>query len=715
MAATRDDLGGRAPRARGGRLQWTLARLRAMSAREVGFRLRRQFQGRAERAGFGLARPPEPVGVSGPAWVPALPRGFDRQRYTRAADRILAGRFDVFALEGARLGFPPRWNRDPKTGIEAPLEFGFGLDYRDAARVGDIKYLWELNRHLELVTLAQAWHLSADERYAHGARALIDSWLEQCPYPCGVNWCASLEHAIRLVNWSFAWHLLGAEGSRLFAGEDGVAFRGRWLEAIYRHCHFIAGHFSRHSSANNHLLGEATGLFIASLTWPLWAESRGWRTRARAELRREALLQTFPDGVNKEQAIWYHHYVADMLTVAGLHARANGCDFGPEYWRALESMLDFLASIMDVDGGVPAIGDADEGVLVRLAAPRSAGRPPGTLAAAAAAAREGEWCGVYRSLLATGAVLFERADFRRKAGGYDDKTRWLLGDTAAARFESLAVPDARLPVRRSFPLGGYYVLGDEFETEAEVRIVADAGPLGYLSIAAHSHADALAFTLTIGGRPFLIDPGTYAYHADRAWRHYFRGTSAHNTVTVDGEDQSLFAGPFLWRRHGDATVDEFVCAPDLQRLVAHHAGYRRLADPLVHRRTWRYRPAPVSSPAPPSSPSWATLAVIDELLCRGPHAIEILWHFAPECQLVCEGRRVVAERDGARLTLEAPADLSVQLVRAREGERPLGWVSSGFDLKVPATTVVFAGDIRGNTRLQSRLSIRRRRPCPAGV
>ncbi|MGH8298407.1 MAG: alginate lyase family protein [Steroidobacteraceae bacterium] len=685
MAASRADIDGTPSFAPGReRLQWTLSRLRAMSAGEVGFRLRRKVQGSAERAGIGLAHPPEPAGICGPAWVSPFPCGFETRRYTLAADRILCGRFDVFALEDATLGFPPRWNVDPKTGIEAPLEFGLELDHRDAARVGDVKYVWEINRHLELVTLAQAWHLTGDERYALGARALIDSWLQACPYPKGVNWCASLEPAIRLVNWSFAWHLLGSEDSILFDGGEGRSFRSRWLESIYRHCHFIASHWSRHSSANNHLLGEATGLFIAALSWPLWPESPRWLKSARAELAREALLQTFEDGVNKEQAIWYHHAVADMLALAGLHARANGCDFDGRYWGALESMLDFLASIMDVNGGVPAIGDADQGVLVRLV-------PPG------ASNEVAPWSGVYRSLLATGAVLFDRPEFRVKAGGYDEKTRWLLGDAAASRFQSLDVSGARLPVRRSFPRGGYYILGDRFETPEEVRIVADAGALGYLSIAAHGHADALAFTLTIGGKPFLIDPGTYAYHTEPTWRHYFRGTSAHNTVTVDGEDQSLFAGPFLWLQHADATVDEFVCSPGQQVLTAHHDGYRRLPDPVGHRRTWRY-----------DNPS-ATLAVCDDLFCSATHAIEIFWHFAPECQVACEGRRVVAERDGARLTLEAPASLSVCLVRAyspeRAGERPLGWASSGFDLKTPATTAIFAGRTRGSIRLQSRLRI----------
>lgn len=682
MAATRDDIGNASHAAGQGRLQWTLRRLRAMSPRELGFRLRRKVQEDAERAGIGLARPSAPAGVSGPPWVAPLPRGFDTQRYTLAADRILDGRFDVFALENAPLGFPPRWNRDPKTGIEAPLEFGFGLDYRDAARVGDVKYLWEINRHLELVTLAQAWHLTADARYARGARVLVDSWLADCPYPCGVNWCASLEHAIRLVNWAFAWQLLGAEGAPIFQAEEGQAFRRRWLDSVYRHCHFVARHFSRHSSANNHLLGEATGLFIACLTWPLWPESSRWLSQARADLEREALQQNFEDGVNKEQAVWYHHSVADMLLIAGLFARANGCDFDSRYWGTLESMLDFVASIMDVEGGVPAIGDADQGVLVRLVP----------------AART--WPGVYRSLLAAGAVLFERPEFRLKAGGLDDKTRWLLGDEAAARFEALDPSGARLPVRRSFPRGGYYILGDRLETPEEIRIVADAGALGYLSIAAHGHADALAFTLTVGGTPFLVDSGTFAYHTERDWRHYFRGTSAHNTVMVDGEDQSVFAGPFLWLQHADATVDEFVCSPGLQVLVAHHDGYQRLADPLTHRRTWRY------------DTESATLSICDELLCAGEHTAEIFWHFAPECQVTSENGRVVAERDDIRVELESSDNVTVALVRGRSpgrpGERPLGWVSSGFDLKAPATTVVGVGRIRGNTRLEARLRIRRR-------
>ena len=85
---------------------------------------------------------------------------------------------------------------------------------------------------------------------------LIESWLAACPYPRGVNWTSSLELGLRLVNWSFAWHLLGGESAVVFAGAAGQTLRLRWLASVRQHCHFIAGHLSRGSSANNHLLGE---------------------------------------------------------------------------------------------------------------------------------------------------------------------------------------------------------------------------------------------------------------------------------------------------------------------------------------------------------------------------------------------------------------------------------------------------------------------------
>lgn len=657
-------------------LAWTLHRLSAMSTREIGYRVRQQVRAGFEQFGLHKSKPPAPRSrKTGNAWTQTLPVGFDVDKYRRAGDAILAGEFRVFALRPAQLGFPPRWNRDPKTGTVAPLSFGKVLNYRDESLVGDIKYLWEPSRHAELVTLAQAWHVTRDFKYAQGCRTLLDSWFEQCPWPLGPHWTSSLEHAVRLINWSFAWQLLGADQSILFQGGEGGSFRARWLDSVYQHSQFIANHFSRFSSANNHLLGELTGLFIASLTWPIWARSERWRDVAQREIQREAVWQNFKEGVNREQANWYHHEVADMLLLAGLVARANGRDFPAEYWQLVRAMLDYVASIMDAGGHVPNFGDADDAVIARL-------DPAADFDA-------------YKSLLAAGAVLFDSPALKHKSGVLDDKARWLLGDDAARRFEKLQSSAANLPVRRSFEAAGYYILGDRFETSSEVRIVADAGPLGYLSIAAHGHADALSFTLSAGGRELLLDPGTFAYHTQKRWRDYFRGTAAHNTVRVDGQDQSVSGGNFLWRTHANARVLGFRDEEHHQRLVAEHDGYTRYADAVRHRRELRFER---------SAAGEATLTVIDDLLCQDAHEVELCWHFAEHCEVERSDSTVIARNGASQLTMQLPPKTRSELHRGSEAP-PFGWISRSFDTRVPSPSVIARCAIKGNTQLVTVMKI----------
>ncbi len=656
-------------------LTWKLKRLQAMGLPEIGYRVRQMLHTNLEACGLGRARPGPPVeAVPQSAWVDVLPNGISPLPYIVAANRILAGHWDVFSLHDIALGFPPVWNCDPKSGREAPLAFGKTLNYRDESVVGDIKYLWEPNRHLELVTLAQAYRLSGDARYAEGCRVLLLSWFEQCPYPLGPNWTSSLEHAVRLTNWTVAWHLLGGESSPLFAGEAGAEFRRRWLESVYLHCRFIAGHFSRFSSANNHLFGEYMGLFIAALNWPCWKESAHWRDQAMIGLENEARKQNAPDGVNREQATWYHHEVADMMLLCGLFGRAHGYDFSARYWVRLEAMLTFIASIMDVAGQVPMIGDADDAVMVRFS--REAGFNP------------------YRSLLASGAVLFQRTDFAAKAGRYDDKTRWLMGDAASGMFDQLRQPERERPApRRAFAEGGYYILGDHLDTPEEIRLVIDAGALGYLSIAAHGHADALAFTLSVAGREMLIDPGTYAYHTQKRWRDYFRGTSAHNTLRIDALDQSEIGGNFLWLRKANARCMEWRCDAETEQFTGEHDGYARLQDPVRHRRTIRLEK------------SARRIRVGDTLDCAGEHLVELHWHFSESCRVTLAERRVVARHGAVTLEMNMPGvDWSPNLVRGLEIP-PLGWVSHRFDEKTPTTTVVWRGRIQGTTTLETEFKL----------
>jgi hypothetical protein len=332
-------------------------------------------------------------------------------------------------------------------------------------------------------------------------------------------------------------------------------------------------------------------------------------------------------------------------------------------------MLEFLLAVMDVGGNVPMLGDADDGYVVRLDPHRSFCR--------------------YKSVLATGALLFDRPDFAAKAGALDDKTRWLLGNDAAERFDAMGAKVESAP-RRDFPDGGYYVLGCDLDTAREIRVVADAGPLGYREIAAHGHADALSFTFSVGGEEFLVDPGTYAYHTKPEWRAYFRGTSAHNTVRIDGQDQSQQGGNFMWLRKAKATCSNWQSTPEHDVLEASHDGYRALPDPVLHRRRIVL------------DKTRRLLVIEDYLEMDGTHDVEIFLHAAPEANALPTADGVKVARAGRAIRVVWP-DLAAgrsEILRGRTS--PIaGWVSRRFDVREPADTLVWRARLAGDCVLRT--------------
>lgn len=653
-------------------LTWYVHRLGRMSAAEIAYRAKQAARTTTQRLAR-IDRVPRAVHADASAgtFIHSAVT-LDPAPYINRAQNIIAGRLSLFTLKDCQLGSPPQWNRDALSHTVAPLLHAASLDYRDERLVGNIKYLWEPNRHLHVPALAQAYALTKDLKFATAVRAHVDSWIEQCPCGRGPNWSSSLELAIRLINWSIAWQLLGGYASPLFAQQDGRDFRDRWLQSVYQHAREIVGRLSRFSSANNHLIGEAAGVWIASVTWSCWPQMQRWGRRCRQILATEALAQNAPDGGNREQAFAYQQFVLDFLLLSALAARAADQDFSKEYWQRMESMFEFIAAMMDSAGHVPMIGDADDGYVVRLS--------------------PAEHFDNFSSLLATAAILFERPDFARKAGCVDDKTSWLTGRTAFDFQQASASLTARAHRSiRAFPQSGYYLLGDRFGTADEVRLLADAGPLGYLSIAAHGHADALSVVLNVGGHEVLVDPGTYAYHTQPQWRSYFRSTRAHNTVMIDELDQSKQSGNFMWSQHAQARCLEFVNSRGRQRFVAEHDGYRSLADPVTHRREIVYDEVSRS------------FLITDTLVCAAAHRVCRHWHFSEALQpFIHEDQLQV--RVGRYLVRVVPLDIPAH-ARLYHGDSATqgGWVSRAFGSKQPATTVAWHSWIGGTTSLRTQI------------
>lgn len=592
--------------------------------------------------------------------APPSPAPEIRRAYLREADEILQRGPCLFAGRRFALGAVPQWNRDPLTGVLAPPLPASRIRVSDRAAVGDIKHVWELNRHLHLVRLAQAYALGRQRDYLLAIGAQLESWFEQCRPFVGPNWASALEAGIRLINWSVVWRLIGCAASELFAGTQGALLRQAWVASVHAHCAFIRRNLSGHSSANNHLMGELAGLYVAARTWPCWDEAPAWGDEAKAGLEREAVLQYFQDGVHKEQALSYQLFTTELMLIAGVWSAQAKDSFSGRYWDAVAASIDFVQAVRDAGGHLPMTGDADDAVAARLAADGKEDR--------------------VEAVLRLGAKALGRA----APGEPGAAARWLgLQETIAHRPAKAG--------KWAFPHGGYYLFGSDFGGPREIKGMVDCGPLGYLGIAAHGHADALAITLSVAGRPVLVDPGTYSYWSNARLRDYFRGTSAHNTVAVDGLDQSVGAGRFMWTRKAAVTLERAPQAPGDFRLVASHDGYLRLADPVRHRRT-------VSFDAP-----LRRLTVADELEAGSPHRSEQFWHFAPDVHVEVSGSRVQARAGDAVVYIAfsgSPAE--VCLIRG-DHALPLGWYSGSYESLQPTSVLRVTAHGRA-TSLEARFT-----------
>ena len=205
--------------------------------------------------------------------------------------------------------------------------------------------------------LAAAYFLTGDERYADFAAAQLRSWMANNPFLSGIHWTSGIEIGIRLISWVWVRRLLDAWPGVAALFDDNDIFRRQ----LYHHQEFLARFPSRGSSANNHLIAEEAGQFAASCAFPFFKESAGWREHAATTLVREARLQTFDSGLNRELASDYHMLVLELLLAAAAEGEAAGHPLAPEVWHRICAMIDALAAMVDTVGQPPRQGDGDQG------------------------------------------------------------------------------------------------------------------------------------------------------------------------------------------------------------------------------------------------------------------------------------------------------------------------------------------------------------------
>lgn len=478
----------------------------------------------------------------------------------RKANDITAGRFDLLGLKQLDFGTPPDWHLEPRSGKKTPLVHWSRLDYLDAEVAGDKKIVWELNRHQYFMTLGRAYWLTGDELYAKTFVEHLESWMGHNPPKLGINWASSLEVSFRSISWLWAFEFF--KDSPSLTSE--VLLRA--LQYLHVHGRHLETYLSTYFSPNTHLTGEALGLYYLGTMLPEFAEASRWRALGARILIEQLPIHVRPDGVYFEQSSYYHRYTTDFYLHFLLLSRANNEELAlatnqfttPQGGGLL---LDHLMYITRPDGLTPLFGDDDGGRLVML----SESRPND-----------------FRATLSTGAALFNRPDYKFVARELSEETLWLLGPKGCDSFDSLQASE---PQQQSvaFKDGGYYVMRDGWSNTSNY-LLFDCGPHGQANCG-HAHADALSFELSTGGEAMLIDPGTYTYTGSAQERDWFRGSSAHNTLMIDGHSSSEGAGPFSWNSIARCETTEWITRPRFDYVSGMHDGYSRLNTAVSHVRS----------------------------------------------------------------------------------------------------------------------------------
>jgi len=560
------------------------------------------------------------------------------------ADNVHDGKIKLFN-KNIQLDNPVNWFRDYGNKVDFPKIDAKKLNYKDPEQVDGIMYVWWLNRHQHLMPAAIAYYETGEQKYADVVLAQLQSWLDVCSFPVGQAWLTGNETGIRLITWSWLFRFLFAKGKPDNYSDD---FLASWFISIKQHVHYIDTHWAQYSRANNHIIAEAVGVLAAVDTWPQLFPDKNYRKVCRDIIQQETCKQISRDGVNREHSISYHALVLELLINASVFDKC----LGEKIHKIIKKMALFLNTLSGDSNIIPDIGDSDYAVASGII-PRSP---------------------KYYSYVASAACAFAEPQATTPIYSISKSAEWYSGTKVIEKKSDESV---------YFEDGGYAIWKSFLDSQLKINLCMNLADLGYGQIASHGHADALAFTLQINDEPVLIDPGTYAFHNKKKWRNYFKGTSAHNTLTINGTDQAEIKGPFLWSDKYYVRTKRAVMGNNQLKIKAEHDGYCRNEMTLTHRRDLSWHPL------------LKKCIIKDELIGNGNYNAELHFHVHPDRKVTKELSNAFKISDnGYSLIIKFSSHFKCR-VACGETDPPLGWFSPVLGEKIPSPTIIAKGKVLG--------------------
>ncbi len=408
----------------------------------------------------------------------------------------------------------------------------------------DIKFIWEPGRFGWACTLARAYYLTGEERFAEAFWLHYESFMQANPPFLGPQWISGQEVALRLIILIFV--------IQIFA--PAVVSSPNRLEGL---ADMVAAHAGRipptllyaRAQNNNHLLVEGAALYTAGLALPAHPQARRWQRLGWHWLHHALQTQIGVDGAYVQHSTNYHRLMLQTALWTKRLALAQRQSLPQITNDRLVAATAWLWELGDpFSGHVPNLGPNDGAYILPLTIyPFHDFRP------VLQAATQAFW----------GATKLPQ-------GAWNEMVLWLSGprsDVIQAEGKNSSLqqgPDSviRLPGSKSWG----YLRSARFNSRP-------------------GHADQLHFDLWWRGINVAQDPGSYLYNAPPPWDNALSCAAVHNTLMVNGREQMTRAGRFLWLDWAQGEVLERAQAEDRswQKVTARHDGYRTLG--IEHRRS----------------------------------------------------------------------------------------------------------------------------------
>lgn len=517
-------------------VKWLINRLKAMKPEEIIWRLQvRRLQKKERKTVYTLDKPvtniPLPMELSKlHIDINRLSINWDNKEWSRFETLNLFGIFDYSRYKN-------KWNAGFQTENSWPEEpFSQTINISQRVDIGDIRTNWELNRHYQFAALAKSYYCTKEKQYLTELKNLFDDWNVHNLFLHGVEWTSAMELAIRVNSWVYMFCFLkkaGCDDKLLEKIEHGILVM----------TNYIIKHRSRFSSANNHLIVEMYAVALVGIV----TDYIPWKDRALKILTEELPKQNYTDGINKEMSLHYQGFVMEAYGLLWIIMIKNNIKI-PMIWKSyLTNMTEFVADSSDDFGNTIEFGDDDEGKILDL----------------------NGWNDNYFQYILNfmGCIL----DKKYTDSEWHENLYWIVPEKLKAEKKKY-IPEL-VCCRKG---GGYTFLRSK---DRRILIGIDHAALGFGSIAAHGHADALSFQMYVESQPVFVDPGTYLYHCGIEIRNAFRKTENHNTVIIDGKDQSEMLGAFLWGKRAECKL--IYADTEKGILEVEHNGYFPI---LVRRR-----------------------------------------------------------------------------------------------------------------------------------